>query len=546
MPFINMPTGTTYKNAEAIVRVYIDSIRRFDVKVGVIRNATGLAASVTTLRFPRSKYDQDPAVFGDKVEIYINPHLFRAPFFRGLVVRPSRTQARDTNEIFYDCYDERFRLNDSCCSRNYNERDEKTQVFKEELNTRAIIHEIWSEYRSHQVSNGNTNYLRLNLASFPNVFPGSLNLQGVPHGDALQQILQDYGGESYKLYVVHGESTSYLKAFEIGSGFTARVVRGTDHEYSARQQPFGVANIGNVDKVEEYEQVVNHLVAYGAEKIYETCLSLTKFWDTTIETAVLANWDKYTKRKIQDDAPNPDYDPRAEFVATRYIIPKLTDNGIERQVKVLSDLVQEFVFEDADGNRHTAKPFLVYQYSGDADYSIEFDGFSIVDDELVVFTKPFVKQVTVDGGTVTNEVPSEMYLNFAFQSTARISYDTNKQGTVDRDKKQIVTRDEFQYKAKSGNFDLSWNAVTKVITATYNAGTTGVIDESADLQAWALRRVLPTSVVPETFHLTLPRLDLQYKLGQRLRENNTLTNTNIVELAYDLDARETSLIAMAE
>lgn len=543
MSFIFTPSNLAAVIREPIVRIYVNSIRRSDARVTLIQNACGFAPSAMTLEFPMSKYDHDPVAFGDEIEVFVNPHIFRAPMFRGLVVNPTDTQSRDVNEVSFVCFDERWRLNDSYCSRNFNEQDEKTKEYREELYTREIIHEILTEYRSHQAANNNANYLRPILSSFPNVFPGNLNLKGVPHGDAIQQILQDYGGDNWRVYVVHYETHSYLKAFAIGSGLVGSVVRGTDVDKSAKLQPFGIANIGSIDRTEEHEQIVNHLVAFGARKQYETSLQLVKFWNTSIQANVLAKWDQYTKKQISGKV-NADHDPRAAFVATRYAFPEIVDGSVTRRPKVLPDIVQDFVFTDAEGTTHKAKPFLAYKFSGDETWSVKFDGFSVQDDELIVLSQPLVKQTQGADETSTKEVPSEIWLDFAYLSEGRISYDTNKQGDADRDKKQMVIREEFEYKAKYAYFALSWNG--SAIVATYTAGTDVVKNDSSILQAWALRRVVAHKKVPETFSMTFPRCDLGYKLGQRLRVNNRLTNTNITQINYDLINFNTELTAMAE
>jgi len=146
----------------------------------------------------------------------------------------------------------------------------------------------------------------------------------------------------------------------------------------------------------------------------------------------------------------------------------------------------------------------------------------------------------VTNETVKREFPSEIWLNFAYESEQRLEYDSNKEGTAYKDRKFLIRRNEFKWTTEFENFIISY---TDNVLSAEKRATEDVVNTYDDtaMEAWATKRIAFTQELRHGFEVNLPAMDLHYSIGDRIKANEYLTDLNIIEIRYDLVNKTTSL-----
>ncbi len=398
MPYFFFPTITT-RLAQTRQSVYINNRLWRNVELVDCENMSGIVPGRARLRFPLAFYGAMPVKDGDFVRVNIELGWEPAPIFRGYVVAFSQPEH---GEVFIDCLDERGHFNDEVYDTDYNVPDKRTGVITTNQSTFEIFQDGYDAYRRHQVANGNTEFMQVSLRRFPDKFAGEQNLKGMPHGVAIQQVLEDVGGGKWRLALQHFVSFTRLVPFEVGAQGqpVLRTIRGTAPLLSRQVQPDGHANVDRIQRREDAGGVFNRLRMSGRTRMIETVTALTEGWDQTIEAAVLANPDKFTQERILEDE-NPNYQPGAKDVGRIWKIPQTDDTwtdangntqGSTRHPRIFPSEVVQTNPQDSEQKQ---PPFLIFKYSDDADFRYRDKGFTIKDHSEIQITdtKDFIRQI---------------------------------------------------------------------------------------------------------------------------------------------------------
>jgi len=525
--------------------VRVNGIYRWDANVSQVIQREGLAASEVILEFQFSYFNQFPVHEGDTVIVWINPWIRGVPVFRGRVENPTSVLRLDYKGTSYVCKDDRARLWDCDCNRNYNERDEHTgeliphPVSGNEWTTLQIANDLATQYHAWA---GTSTAPEISTSGLSNSVAGEQTLRGLPIGEALQSLLETAGGGRVKSRLDYVPN-SQVKFYTTGSGFQAQTRRGTMPTVNFNLQPSGPANVAAMQRNIVTTDAVNRLIVEGERKKIETARQLTVGWPINFtinslpvtDDQILANNDKYTKEG-SDDEPNPNYAAAAELVGRRFLIPEVTDNERSRQAKILPTLLQDYFIEEGDGSFKKSGPVAIVKWTAAGAYKIAQIGFSIDDDAAIIFSKPLIE----DGKTA---IPYEVWLLFAYESEVFLSYDTGSPGTnYPVHRRRRISKEDFRYEIQTAPwFTFSANgAPTK-----HASGSNVLLDESTGggrMVTWAAARLAEMKESKELWSdIELPGMPLGYEVGMRFMDNYHLTDLNIIGVVYDIPSGKTIL-----
>lgn len=368
--------------------VIVNGYWRPDAKALEVGNYSGPRSGEAHIQFPDSPPGARPVNFDDRVEIWLT-RFMPNPIFRGFV---SRLVDSTHGAAEYLCRDDRASLNDVEFTRDYNVPSPLTGALAERSSTWRIMRDGALLNRKHQVGRGNNQgVLRLSTQGFPRAFAGLQELTGQAVGLALQYLIEDMGGAMWRMGVKHYRTHSVLFFFKAGTGKRAEVFRGTHPALVPSLQPLGAAIVGDVRYAEDPSSVLNHIVASSRQRKVETCVDLEAAWDDTDEDLILQNWSMFTSKEIMG-AVNPEYRLYAEDIGRKYNLPLIDDrwtdvndveHGVEGYPRVLSYLVQTHYSTGEQLRR-----FLLTKYTGDTEWNIDFEGFSINDEDGTVRLAP--------------------------------------------------------------------------------------------------------------------------------------------------------------
>lgn len=428
------PSGNPHCLEVIEQEVTINGLRRTDAYCDELTLQAGAGFGYAVIGFRRAGYDALLCRENDLVTVAARPW---GTLFRGYIT--GRTSTLE-DRLQYQALDVLSKFNDTYFTHEYNYRDEVTREWQYVYSARAIAWDAWLLYRAWKTEySGDTFLLGIDLDSFPDVIPGSeirhqnigeTHIKGMPLLQGLQTVLAavDY---RYRIKVAHTGRASIIRACLLGTGYRKRLVRGTRPDLPYYSQPAGTAQATAVAREVSSANTITHCWAEGSERVIETALPLAGAWNAVpndftpaeghvIEEYVTAaeqeevinNWERYTLRefdlkgsdgfKFGERALNPNYRMKYEAVCRRFSIPALDDTYYEdddaqawpalrgalaRQVKIEGSLVQELGGE-------AIAPYIVYKRVDDERVWVKKDGFTIENDLVVEFAKPFVDKVS--------------------------------------------------------------------------------------------------------------------------------------------------------
>lgn len=527
------PSASSPILPEPVIEVYINGVRQRSVIVSRITDSAGLEPARATLLYPTRDYLSHPCDDNDLVRIYVNKRIRPTPMFRGYVSGFGDNMTLESGEfVEVFCLDDVGRLQEGSVDRNYNILDTRGN-YSEQLNIRQIAQDIINQINQN-VSGAPT----VLASSFPADFPGTVELLGVSYDSAFQQLLDFAGDAKYFLRRTYTENSTLVRTFAVGSGEVALLRRPTDWQYSAINQPDGVANVNVARREVNYADIVNKAVVVGDRKHVETALPLSKAWNADKES-YLSDIEAFTTKGTEED-PNPDYDPEAERIGRAWRYGQVNTGRFLEYPELEPRLLVSPPRNAPNDEDDFDKPFVVYGFAGEGTSYVTYD-IQINDNEIIT-AKPLVRDNVGAGAAVTPEVASAAYLECAFKLRSPLVATVAKQGHANRTVERILQRSDFRYQYQTAyfsvgltpHFSATLNATVDQYVATYNAGTNVIRDDEATAQAWGEDRI--RAMRDERLEITyeLPRMDLGYHVGQRVRENGTVLDANIISIEYDL------------
>lgn len=363
-------TTPTYSNVlpKIDAQVFLGGVRRTDCY------ALTSDTSGATIIFPAANYDSNMTLENTLVEIKVPPYGL---IFRGYITRRG---VAATGGVAYFAMDYLTKFQDQHFVDNYRFLDSVDgTTIKNNLTIREIANVGYSLYLEWQSDTTPNDFLlSIDLQSFPLIFPdlGTATLRGSNLLEGLDSLLKQIDFR-YAIKVTHYETRSVVSAYILGSGNKRKIVRGTDPSLPAGSQPHGPANVLSVNRNVNSANTISHIYAEGDNRKVEKSFDLTENYPTGNQSEILNNYDKYTNEE------SPSYLQINERVARYYSLPTIVDhNDTSARVLLESTLVQTWQgFEE--------KPFIVYQKVGDATYYVQRDGFSISNNQEVIFDEPF-------------------------------------------------------------------------------------------------------------------------------------------------------------
>lgn len=538
-------TASSAVNLAPRVDVFINSQLMRGVQVNQLTESSGIEPTSAKLLFPTRNKGAYPARNNDQVAIYINRANHPDPFFRGFVTGFGdyvTTEAGEYVEVF--CLDEMVMLQNATVTRNYNLRDNRDN-YSESLTIREIANDLNNILNTTVGADAP----QIMTQSFPNDFPGEVKLLSQPFNTALTTLLDLAGEYKWNIRRSYTPTQTLIYAYKTGTGETADLILATDQTSGPRDQPHGVANVNVLRKETNYVDIVNKAVVVGDRKVIETSLALSKAWPTSKE-ALLSDLDAYTDKGTEDD-PNPLYDPEAERLARAYRFGKVNTGAFLEYPDLEPRLLQQPPYSYTEATADYAKPFVVYQFAGEATWNVTFN-FQMKDNEVIT-EKPLIRANATSGPTVDPEIPSSIYLECAYRLRSPLVVETSKYGPANRTISRDFAKEEFKYKYQTAWFsiDLATGPLSaefetnEVYSATYNASTTVVRNDTTAAETWGVQRIKAMQEPRIEITYELPRMDLNYEVGQAVRENGQYNETSISAIEYDLQAYKTIITAVS-
>lgn len=546
MPQLATPSHVIVTQQPAI-EIYIDGKRQRQAKLTSLSDAAGIEPALCTLLYPLRDYKEYPCSENDQVIIYVNRVNRPEPLFRGYVTGFGAYKTLEEGEyIQVFAADDLVKLNDGCVNRNYNIKttDDEFSIDHgrtEVMDIKAIAADIYTQIRADFSS-----YPYIDTASFPDDFPGEVNLLGTPYGSAIMQLLDMAGDDKYILARSYTRNQTIIEAVKIGSAGrvgTADIIYATDMTAAASSQPAGLANAQDIRREEQYIDVVNKAVVLGDRKVIETALLLNEAWPSAKES-YLTDIELYTKQGSEDD-PNPHYDEDAERIGRAYRFPYVNQGRFWEKPELMPHNLVQPPWAYSGSTQDFMQPYIVYKYGSEATWNVTWD-ISISDNEVMA-KKPLARNRITGGASINPELPSSVYLEAAFRLRSPLAITISKQGSVNRTITRYFMKPEFEYQYRSGYFSVSTvvGATTDRYYATYNAGTDIVKNDTGTATTWGQDRVRTTRDKRLEITYTLPRFDLNYRVGQALRENGESLEASIVRIDYDFVNNVTVVQAMS-
>ena len=510
----------------SIIAVYIGNQYRPDAVVDSVYISSGFRPSSAEISFPESRFPSRPCETGATILVWINPHTSTRPIFKGKVTEFSETHGRP-DTVSVQVLDARDELNDDTCQWGYNELDDHTGRAKEDLDSREIIEDIWDQYRDFQSTvNSNSTPLILDKSAFPKIAIGSQPLDGMPHGSAMEVIARmATTGTKRRTYVEYGAgptSNDYLTSYTIGAGPIIDLRYGTHPLTAVSSQPFGIPNVTGIQYRTRNQWRTTRVTVKGRRRRIQRSFTLTPDWDASIQAAVLLNYPKYAEKQIGGGTVNPSFDPRAVFVGTRYGIPTVnttdprTGGTVARQPHILGRLLDA---EPDDANKY-APHFCLVTFSGDVAAQVMFDGFTVADNQWVVFSKPLARQSYEAGGVVSMVIPTSVVFVAAYMDEDRLELaaDIDDGGTYTRERRNLIVNDDFVWDSyAAGAYQVASGGT---ITGPLGAAVDDAKHDT-ELDEWGTARLAEIQGDGVEWAFQLPYQTSQIKLGSQVRINGT-------------------------
>lgn len=558
-------TSTTQRVVTPTVpRIYINGQRRTDCWCETVTLTETLTPGHAELTWPLADYNSQPALAGDFLEIYGQD--LATPLFRGHLSDPIEDQSEQGDVIKMTALDVRARLNAVPAPRDFNlpapVRDSAADKYLEGedgagITSREIIRKLVIAYNAEATLHPNPVTLQFRTNTVPNEAVGTIQCQGKPIDQAIMQVLEELDG-NLGIALRYSGSSNIIECFSFESSDfqmpteKAYVVRATEISASPLEQPNGVANALPTKRV-HFSQVTNKVTVTGAQRVIETlvCVHQTgtrdgRLWNTSIESAVVAQPAKYTEQGT-DDEPNPDYLAEAADVGRKFKMPKVllsTTNDpndtttVLTRPKLQSSLIQHDPFHPTE----RLQPFALVKWPGSSQWAIYLsDKFSISDDGTVIFDEMLATQIS--GSWV---LPSEVWIEVAYTDTRPLSYTTDVQGPADDEvvRHQMVTKEEFKWERAyqayqlqtSGGHIIEPSGSLTLVTADI------INDDSSDpalrtsptrLRTYAQRLARQGAEPRLSIDYRLPYGETGYRIGQRVIDNGEDTQTNITRVTLN-------------
>lgn len=525
------------------IQVFLGGNFRRDALVSTISDVSGSEPASATILFPTRGYLEHPVRDNASVVIKVNPQNRSQPLFRGYVTGFGDvidTSAGEFVEVF--CLDDVWLMGTGFVDRNYNIVDSRG-AFTEQLTIREIVDEIRSQLVAFL---GTSAAPDLMTASFPNDFPGTMELLSQPYSSAIEQLLS---GTEFKIRRQYTSTRTLIYAYKIGVGPSRNVIIGTDINSGPQVQPFGVTNVGAVRSEEIFNDIVNAGVMIGERVTKETALSLTRAWPAA-KNDMLVNIEVFTRPGTNED-PNPDFDAEAERIGRAWRYGKVNTGRFTEFPELEPRLLVAGPFGHTNNADDLLKPFVAFQFSGEATINVTFD-FNVTDNEIFT-SKPLTKDNFSAGGSSNFEIASAAWIETAFKLRTPLSVEVGKQGGAGRKVSRAFQRGEFKKKFQNSYFDLTLTEpggtlagfTVEQYTATFNSGTTSIQDDTTAATTWLTAQLQANKEPRLNITYELPRMDLGYKVGDSLFENGVRLNASVFSIDYNLQSFVTTLTAVS-
>ena len=538
MAYVGQSSASKFVYSYPLVYVYINGFFRGDCYCESVDLQSGFIPSEAIIKFPGLRFPSMPVPVGSRVLIYANPHLDPAPIFKGFVSEYFHEYDM-ASDVTIQCLDERGHLNDDVCQYDYNALDDLTSLPTETLTTREILRDIFNQYVTWQQAQSNTYYLQLDDGAFPDMIAPETIVDGMPHGAAIEQIARASSEDSRRrTYLELGRTPSSrdtLTMMRIGEGPIKRITYARYPTIAIASQPFGYPNADRISWRQRDYNRTTVMQARGRRKRIQTTLTLTESWDQTIESVVLANWEKYTVEKLQDGSKNASFNPWASRVGCRYAIPTIswtnprTGTAENIQPNILADLVDG----DPDDITKSAPPVAIIKYASEAAARTLTSEFSIKDGRFVEFSKPLaIATVATPGAAVTFEMPDSVKLVCAYESRDRLepAADIGPHETNRYDIRRRLASDAYKWDLYSA----STHKVNSDGTISAVVSQTDIEKSLADLSSYGTARLRDLELQDKYIVISCPHGPLYFRIGDRITINGVLVeDANVLAIHYD-------------
>lgn len=385
--------------------IKVDGRWRSDCKILSVNIASGASnPAEATIAFEDEKYGSDPVGLGVTVAIYLDVTRAGtgAPSFLGSTESIEQSYSPEMG-VVYRCVDARRFLEQVVCPRNYNERDSITGYMKEQMTFPAIAWLLINAVNDAALA---PYEISLSTAGMSRVVAPTQTLEGLSVGQALDKLLMESSSEESARWAFEYRNAGLrMSVFANGWGPIRRIKYARSATTSfATQYP----NTDSIHGEESLVGVVNRVIATGGRNVIQSAFTLTEDWPATLggvsASDILANPEKYARKYTDWRTENPHYIEGAENVGRCYKIPTVdlydpTTNLEPGEASSTSAQHPEILSHLID---NSAQPFIVATLRDSMGEVAVTEGFSVQNNERVVFTQPFLPYVkdTVETTTI--------------------------------------------------------------------------------------------------------------------------------------------------
>lgn len=534
MAVVSNRNSNKYIARRPYVECYIDGRLRRDAVVELAETAAGFGESKAYISFTGKRFPHTPAREGDEVYIYINRAWNPTPIFHGWI--------RTINDVYdmpdmvsVKATDGREGLDDDVAGDNYNEVDWESGG-NPGHHARTVIARLHRDYVSWQGQNGG-NYIAMDLAGIEPNPVGTLNVVGSPHGQSIEQVQRvsslDSRKRTYLKPAAYHGGRETLSVFRIGSGQVKNITYATRDTLAIESQPHGWPIANKIDRVRGDSDYITSLIMRSRKRRFQRTFTVEPAWDSSIQSEVLANYDKYTRKLIQGEE-NPYFNPLAVPVGRRYLIPRitLTDPVTGRPIVAHAKLLPELL----DGDPTTtetkkARPFVVVKYAGDANYYVMFQGFEIKGGKWLVFQTPPIRPVMGVDGYLTPSMPENVYLTAAYEDESRLSVQVNATTNLAGKRIRKLIHDETCVwdSYYDGTYKLQADGTVVSVPAV------DLTNDSVTLNLRASARLKELASRSEGWRFTMPFCPTHFRVGDTVALNGRkLEGVAVMRVQYAL------------
>lgn len=525
-------------------RIFINGTRRSDAKVISVVLTTSLTnPSRAEITLPYDKFGKNP--LNRLIPVRIELDVLRSGsriHFAGVVNRRIADRTPRSSHVTYECIGNEYLINAVTALRNYNDARELYGQ-EEVLSAGGIVQLLLGHVNSETSRN-----FQVNLGSLSTAYAGFWGLRGVSTAEALESLAPvSARGERARWSKTYINNTDVrLEIFYSGRGRRRRLNWPIVPTRKWNAQPTGQPNVNAITEIKERTEFANRLLVDGEERIFQTALTCSPAWDASIQADVLEAWNLYTDPELSEGVPNDYYNPLAERVGRLYSIPKVTlwadstgnapgesNSTMGMRARLEPRLVQEDVVVSSVKFPHGA--FLVYKYTGDAEYTVKTDGFSIDNGEFVTLAKPeYRESYDAETDSFSYTLPSEMHLVCAVRDTVRLQHDTGKVGHEPYTITRYASRPEFKWTEYDHTWVLNANG-----SLTYVTGPTEVRKDESQIEAWAEDYLRSTQSSLKQYRVVCSRFPTTWDCGDMISSAyRDLNGLNIAQIEYIVDQEE--------